>query len=461
MFKKETYVNRRARLKKDVGSGILLFLGNNEVGMNYLDNTFPYYQDASFNYFFGLKQANLTSIIDIDEDREIIFGNELTIDDIVWMGTLPTIDHNASLVGVKETAPTEKLAEYLKKAQKQGRKIHFLPPYRAEHNVTLLNLLGIAPQDQEKAVSLDFIKAVVAQRNHKSAEEILEIEDACNITADMHIAAMKAARPGMIEAEVAAAAHRVAIAADGELSFPIIATINGQTLHNHNHSNVIKEGQMLLIDCGALNKNGYSGDMSSTFPVGHKFTTRQREIYEIALAAHNNAIDMLRPGTKFVDVHKHACSTIFDGLKALGLTKGDTHEAVEQGAHALFFPCGLGHMMGMDVHDMENLGEVWVGYDGKPKSTVFGYKSLRLARELEPGFVLTIEPGIYFIPELIDKWRAEKKFTEFLNYDAIEKYKGFSGCRNEEDFLITPEGSRLLGKPIPKSVEDVEKLRQF
>ncbi|MEG2120766.1 MAG: aminopeptidase P family protein [Rikenellaceae bacterium] len=461
MFKKETYVNRRARLKKDVGSGILLFLGNNEVGMNYLDNTFPYYQDASFNYFFGLKQANLTSIIDIDEDREIIFGNELTIDDIVWMGTLPTIDHNASLVGVKETAPTEKLAEYLKKAQKQGRKIHFLPPYRAEHNVTILNLLGIAPQDQEKAVSLDFIKAVVAQRNHKSAEEILEIEDACNITADMHIAAMKAARPGMIEAEVAAAAHRVAIAADGELSFPIIATINGQTLHNHNHSNVIKEGQMLLIDCGALNKNGYSGDMSSTFPVGHKFTTRQREIYEIALAAHNNAIDMLRPGTKFVDVHKHACSTIFDGLKALGLTKGDTHEAVEQGAHALFFPCGLGHMMGMDVHDMENLGEVWVGYDGKPKSTVFGYKSLRLARELEPGFVLTIEPGIYFIPELIDKWRAEKKFTEFLNYDAIEKYKGFSGCRNEEDFLITPEGSRLLGKPIPKSVEDVEKLRQF
>ncbi|MEG2282294.1 MAG: aminopeptidase P family protein, partial [Rikenellaceae bacterium] len=418
-------------------------------------------QDSSFLYYIGIKSPKLAAVLDIQAGETVLFGDEMTIDDIVWMGTLPTIDHNASLVGVKETAPTEKLAEYLKKAQKQGRKIHFLPPYRAEHNVTLLNLLGIAPQDQEKAVSLDFIKAVVAQRNHKSAEEILEIEDACNITADMHIAAMKAARPGMIEAEVAAAAHRVAIAADGELSFPIIATINGQTLHNHNHSNVIKEGQMLLIDCGALNKNGYSGDMSSTFPVGHKFTTRQREIYEIALAAHNNAIDMLRPGTKFVDVHKHACSTIFDGLKALGLTKGDTHEAVEQGAHALFFPCGLGHMMGMDVHDMENLGEVWVGYDGKPKSTVFGYKSLRLARELEPGFVLTIEPGIYFIPELIDKWRAEKKFTEFLNYDAIEKYKGFSGCRNEEDFLITPEGSRLLGKPIPKSVEDVEKLRQF
>lgn len=461
MFKKETYVARRARIRKDVGNGILLFLGNKEVGMNYLDNTFPYYQDATFRYFFGLKQPDLAAIIDIDEDKEIIFGNELTIDSIVWMGTLPTIEHNAAQIGVKETSPMEKLGEYLDKARKQGRKIHFLPPYRAEHNITLYELLGIAPKEQEKAVSIDFVKAVVEQRNYKTAEEILEIEDACNITADMHIEAMKAARPGMIEAEVAAVANRVAIAADGELSFPVIATINGQTLHNHHHGNTLKEGDMLLLDCGALNKNGYSGDMSSTFPVGHTFTTRQREIYDIALAAHNNAIDMLRPGVKFVDVHKHACATIFDGLKTLGLTKGDTHEAVEQGAHAMFFPCGLGHMMGMDVHDMENLGEVWVGYGGKPKSTVFGYKSLRLARELEPGFVLTIEPGIYFIPELIDKWRAEKKFTEFLNYDAIEKYKDFSGCRNEEDFLITEDGARLLGKPIPKSVEDVEALRKF
>lgn len=461
MFKKETYVARRARLRKDIGSGILLFLGNKEVGMNYLDNTFPYYQDSSFRYFFGLKQADLAAIIDIDEDREIIFGDELTIDSIVWMGTLPTIEHNASLVGVKNTSPMEKLGEYLDKAKKQGRKIHFLPPYRAEHNISLFELLGIAPKEQEREVSLEFVKAVVAQRNYKSAEEILEIEHACNITADMHIEAMKAARPGMLEAEVAAVAHRVAIAADAELSFPIIATINGQTLHNHHHGNKIKEGDMLLLDCGAMNQNGYSGDMSSTFPVGHKFTSRQREIYDIALAAHNNAISMLRPGIKFVDVHKHACSTIFEGLKALGLTKGDTHEAVEQGAHALFFPCGLGHMMGMDVHDMENLGEVWVGYDGKPKSTVFGYKSLRLARELNPGFVLTIEPGIYFIPELIDKWRAEKKFTEFLNYDAIENYKGFSGCRNEEDFLITEDGARLLGKPIPKSIADVEKLREY
>ena len=283
MFKKETYINRRTRLKKDVGNGILLFLGNKEVGMNYRDNGYHFVQDSTFRYFFGLNQADLAAIIDIDEDKEILFGDELTIDSIVWMGTLPTIEYNASLVGVNDTRPVAKLAEYLEKARKQGRKIHFLPPYRGEHNVELYELLGIAPKDQEKEVSLEFIKAVVAQRNYKSEEEIKEIEDACNITADMHIEAMKYARPGMIEAEVAAVAHRVAIASDGNLSFPIIATINGQTLHNHNHSNILKEGDMLLIDCGAENVNGYAGDMSSTFPVSRKFTPRQREIYEIAL----------------------------------------------------------------------------------------------------------------------------------------------------------------------------------
>ena len=461
MFNKSTYINRRAKLKKDIGSGLLLFIGSKEVGMNYKDNTFSFYQDSTFNYFFGLNQPDLMAIIDIDEDKDMIFGDELTIDSIVWMGTLPTISHNATLSGVENTAPLSEVEKLIKKAQSQGRKIHFLPAYRSDHNVTLFELLGIAPKDQDAAVSIDFIKAVVAQRNHKSEEEIIEIERAVDITADMHLAAMRIARPGMLESEVAAAAAHAALAANGELSFPVIATINGQTLHNHNHGNIIKEGDLFLLDCGAITSNGYSGDMSSTFPVGRTFTDRQKEIYQIALNSHNAAIDMLRPGVEFIDVHKHACSTIFEGLKSLGLTKGNTQDAVEQGAHALFMPCGLGHMMGMDVHDMENLGEVYVGYDGKPKSTVFGYKSLRLAKKLEPGFVLTIEPGIYFIPELIDKWKAEKNFEEFLNYDAIENYKGFSGCRNEEDLLITEDGARILGKPIPKSIADVEAERQY
>ncbi|MFA8435268.1 MAG: aminopeptidase P family protein [Marinifilaceae bacterium] len=459
MFSKETYTNRRNRLKQDVESGILLFLGNDETGMNYADNTYHYRQDSTFLYFFGLNYAGLSAIIDIDENREIIFGDELTIDHIVWMGTQPTIKEKSEKIGINETAPLTQLDTYLKEAMAKGRKVHFLPPYRAEHQVKLFNLLNLAPNAQTEAVSVEFIKAVVNQRNYKSPEEIIQIEDAVNITADMHLTAMRMARPGMTEAQIAAAVQEVAVAAGGQQSFPTIATIHGETLHNHYHGNTLKSGDMFLLDCGAENGMNYAGDMSSTFPVDKTFTTRQKEIYQIAYNAHESAIAALRPGVKFKDVHLTACKTIAQGMKELGFMKGDVDEAVAQGAHALFFQCGLGHMMGMDVHDMENLGEVYVGYNGEAKSTQFGLKSLRLGRKLEPGFVLTIEPGIYFIPELIDMWKAENRFADFINYDKVEQYKDFGGCRNEEDFLITEDGARLLGKPIPKSIEDVEAER--
>ncbi|MCY1635185.1 aminopeptidase P family protein [Marinifilum sp. D737] len=459
MFTKETYQKRRELLKSTVKSGILLFLGNDECGMNYADNTYHYRQDSTFLYFFGSDYAGLNAIIDIDENREIIFGDELSIDHIVWMGTQPTIKEKSEAVGIYETAPSGQLQDYLSKASSQGRKVHYLPPYRPEHQVKLLNWLNIHPNQAVENSSAEFVQAVVNQRNYKSEEEIIQIEEAVNITADMHLTAMRMARPGMKESEIAAAVQEVAIRAGGQLSFPTIATINGQTLHNHYHGNTIKSGDMVLIDCGAENGMHYAGDMSSTFPVSKTFTERQREIYQIALNAHEAAIAELRPGVRFKDVHLKACKTIAEGMKQMGFMKGDMDEAIQQGAHALFFQCGLGHMMGLDVHDMENLGEVYVGYNGEAKSTQFGLKSLRLGRELEPGFVLTIEPGIYFIPELIDRWKAEKKFTDFINYDKVEEYKDFGGLRNEEDFLITNDGARLLGKPIPKTIEDVESQR--
>jgi Xaa-Pro aminopeptidase len=275
----------------------------------------------------------------------------------------------------------------------------------------------------------------------------------------MHLAGMRYARPGMRESEVAAKVAEVALAANGNPSFPIIATINGQTLHNHYHGNIIKSGELFLLDAGAEIETSYAGDLSSTFPVDPTFTSIQKEIYQLCLDAHMAAVTMLKPGTAFKEVHLTACRTIFEGLKAFGLTKGDTHEAVEAGAHALFFPCGTGHMMGLDIHDMENLGEQWVGYDGVPKSTQFGLKSLRLGKELRPGYVLTIEPGIYFIPDLMDLWKSEKLHTQFLNYGEIEKFKNFGGLRNEEDFLITEEGARRLGKALPLTIEGVEAVR--
>lgn len=457
MFAKETYVQRRAQLKKTVGSGVLLFLGNDEQGLNYEDNTFRYRQDSTFLYYFGLSFAGLSAIIDIDEDKEIIFGDELSIDYIVWMGTQPTLREKASAVGIADTRPAADIVSYLHKAVQSGQSIHYLPPYRAEHKLKLMDWLGIPPARQEGSVP--FIRAVVAQRNYKTAEEIEEIEKACNVTADMHIAAMKCIRPGMYEYEVVAEMNHVAERNNCELSFATIATINGQTLHNHYHGNKIKPGDLFLIDAGAELPSGYCGDMSSTVPADKTFTPRQRAVYEIQNAMHLESVKALRPGIPYMDVYDLSARVMVEGLKELGLMKGNAEDAVCEGAHALFYPHGLGHMMGLDVHDMENLGEQWVGYNGQPKSTQFGRKSQRLAIPLEPGFVHTVEPGIYFIPELIDLWRGQQKFTDFINYDKVEEYRHFGGIRNEEDYLIIADGARRLGKKIPLTPDEVEALR--
>ncbi len=334
-----------------------------------------------------------------------------------------------------------------------------MPLYRPENKIKLYELLGIAPKDVASTFSVDLVKAIVSQREIKTEEEIVQMHQAVNVTVDMHVAAMKFAKPGITEAQVAAEIQKIAIAAGGNISFPIIATINGQTLHNHYHGNTLKEGDLFLIDAGYENEMGYAGDLSSTIPVSKKFTSVQKDIYQLSLDSHQAAIDAAQLNKPFKNVHIAASKTIFEGLKAMGLTKGNTDDAVEAGAHALFFPCGTGHMMGLDVHDMEDLGEVWVGYDGQPKSTQFGLKSLRLAKPLQPGHVYTIEPGIYFIPELMDLWRSQNKFNEFINWDEVYRYRNFGGIRNEEDFVMTENGARLLGKPKPKTIEEIEAIR--
>ena len=457
MFAKEAYIQRRALLKKNIGSGVLLFLGNDEQGLHYEDNTFRYRQDSTFLYYFGLSFAGLSAIIDIDEDKEIIFGDELTIDHIVWMGTQPTLKEKSGRVGITEVMPSAEIMNYLHKAVRKGQTVHYLPPYRAEHKLKLMEWLGIPPARQEGSVP--FIRAIVAQRSYKSAEEVEEIEKACNVTADMHITAMKVLRPGMYEYEVVAEMNRVAESNNCELSFATIATVNGQTLHNHYHGNKVKPGDLFLIDAGAEVESGYAGDMSSTVPADKTFTPRQRAVYEIQNAMHLEAVKALCPGIPYMDVYDLSARVMVEGMKELGLMKGNAEDAVREGAHALFYPHGLGHMMGLDVHDMENLGELWVGYNGQPKSTQFGRKSQRLAIPLEPGFVHTVEPGIYFIPELIDLWKGEKKFKDFINYDKVEEYRNFGGIRNEEDYLITETGARRLGKKIPLTPEEVEALR--
>ncbi|MBS2211438.1 aminopeptidase P family protein [Carboxylicivirga mesophila] len=459
MFSKDTYIKRRQQLAQDVDKGLLLFIGNTESPMNYADNTYRFRQDSSFLYFFGLNHPDLVGVVDAESGESAIYGDDYTIDHIVWMGNQPTIAQRATTCGVQQTGTTSELVKTLEKAKAAGRPIHFLPVYRGESKIKLLEWLSIQPSEVKEKASLELVLAVIKQRNYKSAEEIVEIEKAVNTTVDMHLAAMRMARPGMTEAQIAAEVERIALAEDGGISFPVIATINGQTLHNHYHGNTLKEGQLFLLDAGAETSMGYAGDMSSTFPVSKTFTARQKDIYQVALNSHEKAISMLKPGVAFKEIYLESARVVMQGMKDLGFAKGNIDDAVMCGAHAMFFPCGLGHMMGLDVHDMEDLGEQYVGYHNEAKSTQFGMKSLRLGRKLEPGFVLTIEPGIYFIPQLIDKWKSEKHLTEFLNFDKLEEYKDFGGCRNEEDFLITEQGYRLLGKPLPKTIEDVEQER--
>lgn len=460
MFETSVYKNRRARLKEKVKSGLVLILGNGEAPANYTDNTYKFRQDSSFLYFFGLNQPGFAGVIDIDSGDEYIFGNDVDMDDIIWMGPQPSVKDMAARVGVSKTAPFARLADCMKTAISQGRRIHFLPPYRFRNMLLLEELLGIRPALVKNYASLELIKAVVDLRSVKEPCEIEEITKACNIGYEMHTAAMRNCKPGVKEQYIAGLIEGIAASYGSMVSFPVILSQNGETLHNHDHSQILQEGRMMLTDAGAEEVSHYCSDFTRTVPVGGKFLTRQKEVYNIVLAANNKAIEIAKSGVTYQYVHLEVCKVLAQGLKDLGLMKGDVNEAVAAGAHALFMPHGLGHMMGLDVHDMEDLGQIYVGYDDETRPIdQFGTSSLRMGRRLQEGFVITDEPGCYFIPALIDQWRAQGMHKEFLNYDKIETFKDFGGIRLEDDILIIPGGSRFLGdKRTPITVEEVEEI---
>jgi Xaa-Pro aminopeptidase len=458
-FPKETYIVRRNQLKKKMGSGLLLFLGNEESSSNFKDNWYPFRQDSSFLYFFGLDMPGLAAIIDVDQDQEIIFGDNLTTVEVIWQGAHPPLSELAEAVGIKITQPKNELPKFLDKAANQ--QIHFLPPFRPENTQKLSDWLQTPMQEISSRASVDLIKAVVAMRSIKTEEEIMEINKAVNISVSMHKKAIKQAKAGMKEYELLGLVNGEALALGGHLSFAPIITIDGQILHNHNYSNTLTTGKMLLGDFGSESAMRYAGDITRTFPVGPEFSPAQKEIYQVVFNAYQAAVAALKPGIRFKEVHLLACKKLAEGLKELGLMKGNLDDAVNEGAHALFFQCGLGHMMGLDVHDMEDLGEEYVGYtDELKKSKQFGLKSLRLGKELEKGYVVTIEPGIYFIPQLIDQWQAENLHSDYINYDKLAEYRSFGGIRVEDAYLITESGSKLLGDPLEIEIEDVERIRR-
>lgn len=455
MFNKEIYIKRREELKRSLGSGIILLLGNGETPLNYLSNTYSFRQDSSFIYYIGLDSPDLAYIMDIDNNKEYLFGDELTIDDIIWMGNLPSLKDRAIEVGINTVLPLSKLSGSLG----NGEKVHYLKPYRYRNQIILSDLLGLKINEVVENYSIELTKAVIKMRLIKSSEEILELEKAGEIGYAMHITAMKMCHPGVKEQEIAGMIEGVAISKGNRVSFATILSMNGQTLHNHDHSGILESGRLMLCDAGAENNSYYASDFTRTTAVGGEYTEKQKNIHNIVLKALNDSISLAKPGITYKSVHRNAYKIIFEGLKDLGLVKGNTEDALNAGVPGLFMPHGLGHAMGLDVHDMEDLGETLVGYDEEiQRDTMFGYKSLRFGKRLEEGHVLTVEPGIYFVPQLIEKWEKEKINTNFINFNEVKKYLDFGGIRLEDDILITSSGCRLVyEKRLPVTPEEIEK----
>lgn len=459
MFSKDTYIRRRAELKKLVPEGLIVLFGNNDSPANYPANAYsPIRQDSTFIYYFGQHRDGLVGVIDVDNNREMLFGDDIDIEDIVWMGFVDSVAELGKAVGVEITAPMVRLAEVIHKAMKMGRKVHFLPPYRYDTKIQIMDLMGIHPVQQKEAASLELIKAVVKMRSTKEPQEIEAIDRACDVGYVMHTTAQKLIRPGVTERYVGGQVDGVARSLAQGVSFATIFSQHGEIMHGAPSSALLEAGRLALCDSGC-ELDDYCSDNTRTMPVSGKFTQRQREIYSIVEQCHDHALNVAKPGVKYADVHFAVCRLMTEKLKELGLMKGDVDEAVAAGAHAMFLPHGLGHMMGMDVHDMEGLGQIYVGFDEetRPNLEQFGTNCLRMGRRLQEGFVVTDEPGIYFIPQLIDEWRASGHCADFLNFDLLETYKDFGGVRIEDDLLITANGCRFMGtKRIPYHPEELE-----
>ncbi|GHT72613.1 Xaa-Pro dipeptidase [Bacteroidia bacterium] len=456
MFDKEIYIRRRAELKKSVKSGRILLLGNGEAPMNYRGNTYSFRQDSSFLYYVGLDTPGLMYLLDIDNDREYLLGDELTLDDIIWMGNLPSLKERAVAVGIETIVPTSKLSSLID----LNRIVHYLRPYRYRNQLILSELLSKKNDEILNGYSVELTKAVVAMRLIKSKEELMELENAGKIGYAMHIVAMKMCQPGVSEQEIAGTIEGLAIADGNRVSFPTILSMNGQTLHNHDHSGILSLGRLMLCDAGAENNNHYASDFTRTTAVGGKYSEKQKNIHNIVLEALNASIAMAKPGITYKSVHRNAYKIIFESLRDLGLVKGDTEEALNAGVPALFMPHGLGHALGLDVHDMEDLGETYVGYDDEiQRDTLFGYSSLRFGKRLQSGHVLTVEPGIYFVPQLIEKWEKEKINADFIHFKEVKKYLNFGGIRLEDDIVITDAGCRpVYEERLPVTIEEIQKI---
>ena len=465
MFSKEVYARRRQTLVAKMADsaaegkrGIALFIGNTEAPAQYKDNCYKFRQDSTWLYLFGIDQPLYAAIIDLDNGNETVFANDVEIGDIIWMGPQPSVASVAASVGVEKSAPYTALNAAVAKVLAEGRPVHFVKPSRYYNTMKIASLLGCGTDEVAGRFSLALTKAIISMRLVKEDCEIEAIDDACNLGYEMHTMARNSIVPGIIEQEIVGKMDGVTLSKGWGVSFPTILTQHGETLHNHLHDKIIEPGKLMVIDAGAESNVHYASDFTRTYPTSGKFTAKQREIYQIVCDCNEFAFSMTRPGISYREVHLKTMHLMLEELRALDIVRGDVQDMVEAGIAGLFMPHGLGHNMGLDVHDMEDYGENYVGYDDdQRRSPQLGLGSLRMARKLVPGNVITDEPGIYFIPALIEKWKSEKTGQGFVNYQKLESYYDFGGIRLEDDVLVTADGARRLGKKrLPISPDDVE-----
>jgi Xaa-Pro aminopeptidase len=460
MFEKQVYIDRRNRLRNAIGSGIVVLVGNDICPVNFEANSYPFRQDSSFLYFFGLDRPGLIGMLDLEGGKDFVFGDDPGEDAVIWTTPSTPLREECEHVGVVDSESKENGLTFLRRHALKGGVVHYLPQYQSLNVIILSDVLGVACNEINRNTSTALIQEVVAQRSVKSDVELVEIEKALDVSFEMHTAAIRKSVVGMCESDVVAMIDGVPKAKNLRNSFSTILTVRGEILHNPFYTNYLKEGDIVVHDSGAETSMGYASDITRTYPVSPKFNQEQRDVYQIVLDAQARAVELVRPGREFRDIHAAAGKVILDGLKTMGVVRGVTEDALAQGVHTLFFPCGLGHLMGLDVHDMEALGENWVGYTSEIKRRdEFGWRNLRLGKALNEGYVITIEPGIYFNPVLTDRWRASGKYTEFVDFDRCESFQNFGGVRVEDDYVVTNDGSRLLGRPIPKAISEIEQLR--
>lgn len=455
MFSSKTYKERRDKLCKKINNRLLLFLGNGEAAFNYADNTYRFRQDSTFLYLFGLDFPDLAATVDTSTGETTIYGNDVSIDDIVWTGPVVSISEMAQLTGADKTRRLDDLPTAIRKPNETL----FVTPYRDDTKIWLGELLGMTPRQTTAAASRDLMRAIAEMRLVKEPQELAEMQQHSAVGNAMHIAAMQMAHEGTSEQQIMAALENISLRGGGAVSFPTICTVHGETLHNHGYSNTLRNGDLLLVDAGSESPNHYATDNTRTSPVGGLFSNKQKEIYDIVLQANNAVRKNAKPGLRYADMHLLAAKTITQGLTELGLMKGDTEESVANGAYALFMPHGIGHALGLDVHDMENYGEDLIGYDDKTtRRTDSGLAPLRFGRHLQENFCVTDEPGIYFIPELINRWEASKKCSDFINFSKLHAYYNFGGIRIEDDLVITHDGCNVIGDRLPATTNEVENV---